>query len=294
MRFKRKEILILSVLLSFVLHLLIATVLFYFLKRKEEHLEKLPPLPKQEIVDIVTLPKPKHELKKQIEERHKVASNISKEGKSKIYSKIEKLPFGFEKKGAVRVVKVQKPKIKEKKVKKEKVKQKPKQVKSKLAGVGRKSLKKIKRQKKEEVVKIKGGLFKSYNLKRGFLAGKSKQYEYKNVKREATISIGTQSIKYASYMEHIKNKIQNVWVYPQEAIQTDQQGQLLILFSIDKNGNLVRLKLIRSSGYSLLDKAALQAVRDASPFPPLPKRFNLDVLNIYATFEYTLGLYFIQ
>ena len=293
MRFKRKDILVLSVLFSFVIHLLLIISLFYFLKREEEYLKKLPPLPKQEIVDIITLPKPKREIKKPLKERHKVASNVSKRGIARVYSKVEKLPFGFEKKKVI-VGKVQRQKAKEEKVEKKIVKRKSKQTKSKLAGVGKKALKKVERQKKEEVVKIKGGLFKPYNLKKGFLAGKSKQYEYKNAKREATVSIGTQSIKYASYLEHIKNKIQNVWVYPEEAIQTGQQGELLVLFSIDKNGNLVRLKLIRSSGYPLLDKAALQAVRDASPFPPLPKRFNLDVLNIYATFEYRLGLYFIQ
>jgi len=290
MRFKRKNILILSILFSFILHLFLIVTLFYFFKKKEEYLRKLPPLPKQEIVDIVTLPKPKHRVKKPLKEKHKVAANVSKKGKAKVYSKVEKLPFGFEKKG-VTISKVQKPKAKENKVAKKAVKQKSK---PKLAGVGKKVLKKTKKQKKEEVVKIKGGLFKPYNLKEGFLAGRSKQYEYKNAKREATVSIGTQSIKYASYLEHIKNKIQNVWAYPQEAVRTGQQGRLLILFSIDKNGNLVRLKLIRSSGYPLLDQAALQAVKDASPFPPLPKRFNLDVLNIYATFEYTLGLYFIQ
>ena len=293
MRFKRKDILVLSVLFSFILHLLLIISLFYFLKRKEEFLKKLPPLPKQEIVDIVTLPKPKHKVKKPTKEKHKVASNVSKKGMAKVFSKVEKLPFGFEKKKEV-ISKVQKPKPKEKKVTKKIAKQKPKQVKSKIVGAGKKVLKKAKRRKKEEVVKIKGGLFKPYSLKEGFLAGKSKQYEYKNAKREATVSIGTQSIKYASYLEHIKNKIQNVWVYPEEAAQTGQQGRLLVLFSIDKNGDLVRLKLIRSSGYPLLDQAALQAVKDASPFPPLPKRFNLDVLNIYATFEYTLGLYFIQ
>ncbi len=293
MRFKRKDILVLSVLFSFVLHLLLIISLFYFLKRKEEYLKKLPPLPKEEIVDIVTLPKPKREIKRPLKEKHKVASSISKKGRAKVYSKVEKLPFGFEKKKAM-TGKVQKQRAKEKKVTKELAKQKTKQTKSKLARSGEKSLKKVKKRKKEKVVKIKGGLFKPYSLKEGFLAGKSKQYEYKNAKREATVSIGTQSIKYASYLEHVKNNIQNVWVYPEDAIQTGQQGRLLVLFSIGKNGDLVRLKLIRSSGYPLLDQAALQAVRDASPFPPLPKRFNLDVLNIYATFEYTLGLYFIQ
>jgi len=333
MELNKKHFLILSILLSLILHILLVTSLVYFFKKKILLLSKLPPIPKETIVEIVTLPKRKTE------------------GMAKIFSKKEKLPFGFASKPLM--VK-KKPKLSPKVAKKITIKPKPKVVmkkpkfkvskkaitkpkikmakkksklikkslsKPKFAGekpsivrkgrskvgvkkrtkkqlyAGRKLKEKPKRLTKnpqEKVVMLKGGLFRHYPLKPGFLSGEAKQYEYKKARREATISIGTQSIKYASYLEHIKNKIENVWAYPVEAAQTGQQGKLLLLFSIDKNGNLIRLKLIRSSGYPLLDRAALEAVRDAAPFPPLPKRFNLDVLNIYATFEYQLGLYYIQ
>jgi len=327
----KKKGIIVAVLFSLILHSFFLLLFYYLLRKKPLFSPKLPPIPRQTIVDIVTLPEKAHKSKKELKERHKVGANISRKGMARVYSKKELLPFGFESKPLMSTNKPFRPKILAKKTppalnKKTKEKQAAKRTKEKqkkplnlakkgaiekkaksvhrvikkAKGMVSKAEKKLARTKKkqgksagEKVIKLSGDLFKPYHLKPGFLSGRALQYEYKRAKREATISIGTQSIKYASYLEHIKNKIENVWTYPTEAARTGQQGTLLVLFSINKNGDLIRLKLVRSSGYPLLDKAALQAVRDASPFPPLPKRFNLDILNIYATFEYDLGLRYV-
>ncbi len=327
----KKKGVIVAVLFSFILHALFLLAFYYLFRKKPLFPSKLPPIPKQTVVDIVTLPEQTQKTRKEIKEKHKVGSNVSRKGMARVYSKKEQLPFGFGSKPLISVEKPFPPKIVIKKTpteleRKSKKKQATKKTKKehtkplklakkgvlrkkaksayKITGKVRKRLgeakkKLVKTEKKqskgarEKVIKLSGNLFKPYNLKPGFLSGRALKYEYKRAKREATISIGTQSIKYASYLEHIKNKIENVWAYPAEAARTGQQGTLLILFSINKNGDLIRLKLIRSSGYPLLDRAALEAVRDASPFPPLPKRFNLDVLNIYATFEYDLGFRYV-
>ena len=95
-------------------------------------------------------------------------------------------------------------------------------------------------------------------------------------------------------MKLLKNKIQNVWVYPEQARLKNQQGTLLVEFGINKNGSLAYAKVIRSSGYTILDEAAIKAIREASPFNPLPDRFGIDRLNIYATFTYELVYYYVQ
>ncbi len=331
MRVNGKKGVVISILFSLILHSIFILAFYYLLKKKPLFPSKFPPIPKQTFVDIVTLPKKSHKTEKVIKEKHKIGANISRKGMAKVYSNKELLPFGFESKPLMSAKKpspptalVKKPQAKpNKKSEKKKVvektekkqvkphklvkkgftqkKSKPiRKVQKKSKSVYKKVSKKIVRAKKrerkgrsEKVIRLSGNLIKPYNLKPGFLSGKAFQYEYKRAKREATISIGTQSLKYASYLEHIKNKIENVWAYPTEAARTGQQGTLLILFTINKNGDLIRLKLVRSSGYPLLDRAALQAIRDASPFPPLPKRFNLDILNIYATFEYDLGFRYV-
>ncbi len=108
-------------------------------------------------------------------------------------------------------------------------------------------------------------------------------------KKEAVISIATKNIKYASYMAHIKQLVQSVWIYPDEALEKNQSGMLYLVFIINKNGTLASVKLIRTSGYSILDKAAINALKEASPFPSIPLRLDIDRLKVYASFRYNLS-----
>lgn len=102
------------------------------------------------------------------------------------------------------------------------------------------------------------------------------------------ININTKSFKYMSYFSTIKEKIEWAWVYPQGAQQSGQQGMLTLTFTILRNGRLGDVKLVRSSGYRLLDQAAMQAVRDAADFPPMPAKWDDQELTILANFQYRL------
>ena len=53
-------------------------------------------------------------------------------------------------------------------------------------------------------------------------------------------------------------------------------------------GELAGIKVIKSSGHPSLDQGTTDAILAASPFPPLPKHFQLDRLNIRARFHYRL------
>ena len=108
---------------------------------------------------------------------------------------------------------------------------------------------------------------------------------------EAMVSLDSQELKYVSYLSKIKKKIEPQWHYPESAQKVGLQGRLALCFSIAKDGDLVRLTLLNSSGHSLLDKEALTAVRNAAPYFPLPERLNLSRLNILATFEYRMSPY---
>lgn len=107
--------------------------------------------------------------------------------------------------------------------------------------------------------------------------------------REDTVSLNTQEFRYLSYFSKLKQRIEMNWSYPMISQVRGEQGELLLRFTIAKGGTLERVALLKSSGHSLLDEAAVAAVRGASPFPPLPVRLGLDRLNVLATFEYILG-----
>lgn len=106
--------------------------------------------------------------------------------------------------------------------------------------------------------------------------------------KEATISLDTKDTAYVPYTTVIKEKIRSHWDYPLYAQENLIQGTLLILFRLDSKGNLVDLRLVRSSEFEILDKYALKAIRSANPFPPFPESVEVDFLNINASFSYQL------
>ena len=100
------------------------------------------------------------------------------------------------------------------------------------------------------------------------------------------ISLDTKEAKYVSYFSRIKQQIQRVWVYPSQGIKRTLSGELTLKFEISKDGNLLSLRLINSSGSNILDANAVRAVRGAAPYYPFPITITKKRLSILATFVY--------
>lgn len=108
-------------------------------------------------------------------------------------------------------------------------------------------------------------------------------------KKEKSITLDTEEFRYLSYLERLKNRIEFIWKYPEKARLDHLQGDLYIRFSILKNGRLGGTEILRSSGYKILDDAALQALRDSDPFWPLPDSWDIQEFTITGHFIYYLG-----
>jgi TonB family protein len=106
--------------------------------------------------------------------------------------------------------------------------------------------------------------------------------------KEATISLDIRDSTYNPYATIIKERICQFWAYPLSAQQTFIQGDLLIVFRLDRNGNLVDSRIARSSGYQILDNSAIKAIESAKPFPAFPDTIPVQFLNINASFTYKL------
>jgi protein TonB len=52
--------------------------------------------------------------------------------------------------------------------------------------------------------------------------------------------------------------------------EKNQDGTVVVRFVIARNGQLVDVSIVRSSGVVALDRGLLEAVRAASPYPPIP------------------------
>lgn len=100
------------------------------------------------------------------------------------------------------------------------------------------------------------------------------------------ISLNTKDPVYVSYFNKIKQNIEQRWEYPEMALRYGLQGRLALEFSINGDGQLDGLRLIRSSGSQLLDEEALRAIKAAAPFPPIPTWIKPVPLLISASMEY--------
>ena len=110
----------------------------------------------------------------------------------------------------------------------------------------------------------------------------------RRIKKEETVDLGSIDIKYTSYLKRIKKKIEGIWVYPQAAFEREEEGIAVIRFSIGEGGDLTASRILESSGHNFLDQGALDVVRSAAPFDPLPRELNISQLNIIARFQYKL------
>lgn len=102
------------------------------------------------------------------------------------------------------------------------------------------------------------------------------------------IPLNTSDPRYTDYFDKIRRKIKANWVYPREAGERGIGGQLMIDFAISKNGYLEAIELRRSSGVPILDLYAMNAVKLAQPFPPVPDSVSKSVLPIKGIFTYQI------
>jgi len=101
-----------------------------------------------------------------------------------------------------------------------------------------------------------------------------------------TIPLDSREPRFRSYLERLKAQIQAEWGYPEEARRTGIGGELNLLFTLNRAGTLVNIRLLESSGYPVLDNEALRAVKAAAPFDPFPPQLGDESWNILATFHY--------
>ncbi|PKL52368.1 MAG: hypothetical protein CVV37_01730 [Nitrospira bacterium HGW-Nitrospira-1] len=55
-----------------------------------------------------------------------------------------------------------------------------------------------------------------------------------------------------------------------------------------KNGKLGAVELVRTSGYKMLDAAAIKALKDGEQYWPLPEAWDMESYTILGHFVYSL------
>ena len=93
-------------------------------------------------------------------------------------------------------------------------------------------------------------------------------------------SSATQAEVMARYEQLVSIWIQKFVVYPESSKKAGHTGETVARIRIDRRGNVRYYALERSTGFTLLDKAAINAIKRANPVPAVPKNYPLgDVLE---------------
>lgn len=90
------------------------------------------------------------------------------------------------------------------------------------------------------------------------------------------------------YFDVVREKIRTIWVYPPEASGAGVEGTGGVLVEIARDGSLIEVRVTTPSGSTVLDRAAIAAVRSSAPFPPVPDMIAGRTVQINASFRYRI------
>lgn len=100
------------------------------------------------------------------------------------------------------------------------------------------------------------------------------------------IRVDSEGFNFGYYLEIIRERVSDNWSPPPVGTETVVST---VYFRIRRTGEITDIKLEKSSGFELYDKAAIKAVSDATPLPPLPAGFKGQWLGVHFEFEYKSG-----
>lgn len=127
----------------------------------------------------------------------------------------------------------------------------------------------------------------------GFEGGAPSNDYLRNVQEDTETKLNTAEWNHAPFFNRVKQAISRRW-NPNRAIKrNDPQGTTLghkqrftqVLASIDREGKLVAIKVLRESGSYFLDDEAMRAFKEAAPFSNPPKA----LFARRDTFEFPFG-----
>lgn len=103
-------------------------------------------------------------------------------------------------------------------------------------------------------------------------------------------SVASRSEEDADYLFDWQQRIERIGNqhYPEDARRNRIYGELRLLVAINANGSVREIKIMQSSGESVLDTAAIRIVKMAAPFPPFSSKLRrtTDVIEIIRTWQF--------
>jgi TonB family protein len=107
------------------------------------------------------------------------------------------------------------------------------------------------------------------------------------------IPLDSKDPRHSDYLDRVRRAIKEKWGFPCVKNASTHECEyktttLIIEFGIAKDGKVPFVTVLRSSGYPIYDDYAVNAVKLAAPFPPIPDNFSKTGVPIHATFSYVV------
>ena len=116
---------------------------------------------------------------------------------------------------------------------------------------------------------------------------------YQERPKRTFIGARAREYRFAQYVDNWRLKIERIGNlnYPEEAKTRRIYGSLQLTVAIKADGDVESVEVNRSSGFRILDQAAIRIVRLAAPFERFPDnvRVDTDILHITRTWSFTRG-----
>jgi TonB family protein len=101
------------------------------------------------------------------------------------------------------------------------------------------------------------------------------------------LSLDASDFPHAWYLRQVLQKVQGEWQRQNQVNEPSQKP--LVFVEIQRDGSIRTPKIEQTSGNPFYDQAALRAIVEASPFPPLPQDWSRPSLRVMFRFDLDRG-----
>jgi protein TonB len=93
------------------------------------------------------------------------------------------------------------------------------------------------------------------------------------------------------YLNRLRRWLAKYKKYPEDALKRKVEGEVVVAFTLARDGTVLAAQVEKSSGSATLDEAAVRMLHDASPVPPVPERYKGRELRLTIPVDYSIGFF---
>jgi protein TonB len=91
------------------------------------------------------------------------------------------------------------------------------------------------------------------------------------------------------YLTQVRLRLEQNKTYPRMAEMRRQEGEVMLRFTIDRDGHVLSHVIDRSSGYTVLDRETESMLARSDPLPPVPQELTGTTFEIVVPVQFELS-----